>query len=146
MLKCRYKSYALILLYLSMVSLVNAAVQRDYFAPEHVAGAVTVTAKEAKDLFDTEAVFVDVRAHRLFKRKHIPNAHHLDLKKGFSKSSLENIAKKHEPLVIYSSSIHCSRSYKAVAKAVSWGYTQVKYFRGGIVEWKKKYPLQFPEN
>ena len=113
------------------------AINRNYFSPESVQGAETISLQQAKDMFDAGHVFVDVRNPRLFKRKHIPGSFHLDLKNGYEKTALEKIVKKDQPVVIYSSSVHCPRSYRAVAMAVSWGFTQVKYFRGGIVAWKK---------
>jgi rhodanese-related sulfurtransferase len=120
------------------------AVNRNYFSPLTVEGATTIDLQQAKALFDAGAVFVDVRPPRLFKRKHIPASYHLDLKNGFEKAALERIAKNDQPVVIYSSSVHCPRGYRAVALAVSWGYTNVKYFRGGIVEWRDaRYPFEY---
>ena len=120
------------------------ASNRNYFSPEVVQGAKTVSLQQAKNLFDAGHVFVDVRNPRLFRRKHLPGSFHLDLKNGFEEAALAKIAKKDQPVVIYSSSIHCARGYRAVALAVSWGFTQVMYFRGGIVEWKKAaYPFNY---
>ena len=112
------------------------AINTDYQSPLAVEGAETILLDEALELHKAGAVFVDVRNPRLFKRKHIAGSYHMDLKGGFDRVELEKVAKKHDPVVIYSSSLHCPRSYRAVRKAVSWGYTNVKYFRGGIVEWR----------
>lgn len=134
-------------LIIALVFVSNAfAADPNYFSPEHVEGSVSVSVDEAKELFDAGVVFVDVRNPRLFKRKHIPNSYHLDLKNGFEKAALEKIVGKNEPVVIYSSSIHCSRSYKAVARAVAWGFGKVYYFRGGIADWKhKQLPFKYPD-
>jgi len=123
------------------------AINRKYFSPEFVQGAETISLQQAKDMFDAEHVFVDVRNPRLYKRKHLPDSYHLDLKTGFTKAALEKLVKKDQPVVIYSSSVHCPRAYRAVAMAVSWGFTQVKYWRGGIVEWRKaSYPFTYAED
>jgi len=123
------------------------AINRNYFSPESVQGAETISLQQAKNLFDDGHVFVDVRNPRLFNRKHLPDSFHLDLKNGFDKTALEKLVKKNQPVVIYSSSIHCPRAYRAVALAVSWGFTQVKYWRGGIVEWRKaSYPFTYAED
>ena len=134
-----------LLVSLYLVSPVFAS-NSDYFSPEVVQGAKTISLQEAKVLFDAGQVFVDVRNPRLFNRKHLPGSYHLDLKNGFDEAALTLIAKKDQPVVIYSSSVHCSRAYRAVALAVSWGFTKVLYFRGGIIDWKKAtYPFKYAE-
>lgn len=114
-----------------------------YRSPEQVQGATTVSADQAKLLFDEGAVFIDVRNPRFFARRHVPGAHHLDTKDSFNEAALNAVAAKDEPLVIYSSGVKCGRAYRASVLAVSWGYEKVHYFRGGIVDWKNlKYPLE----
>ena len=116
-------------------------------SPEHVDGAITTSLQQAKNLFDEGVVFIDVRNIRLYTKKHIPGAHHLDLKDGFEEQALAAIVKQDQPVVIYCSGVKCSRSYKASAKAVSWGFTKVHYFRGGIVAWKNAgYPLKYADS
>ena len=124
-----------ILLLLGMLNPVVAA-NPDYQAPLAVEGSQTISLGEARVLHEAGKVFVDVRNPRLFQRKHIEGSYHLDLKNGFEKAALEKIIRKDEPVVIYSSGVNCARGYRAVALAVSWGFTNVKYFRGGIVEWR----------
>ena len=123
--------------------LVWSPVQAEYKAPESVEGAATASAEQVKAMFDESVVFVDVRNPRLYARKHIPGAHHLDLKSAFDKASLEALVDHDEPVVIYCSGLKCSRSSRAAAFAVSWGFKNVHYFRGGIVEWKNAgYPVE----
>jgi rhodanese-related sulfurtransferase len=94
-------------------------------------------------MFDQGAKFIDVRNPRLYARKHIPGAYHLDLKYVFSEETLGAAAAKDEPIIIYCSGVKCSRSYRAAEKALSWGYQKVYYFRGGIVDWKNAgYPTE----
>ena len=115
-------------------------------SPELVMGAKTISVDEAKALFDNRAVFLDVRNPRLFGRKHIPGAIHLDLKTHFTESAVSEVVSKDQPVVIYCSGIKCSRSYRATEKAVAWGFTSVHYFRGGIIAWKNAaYPMEGSE-
>lgn len=116
--------------------------KKDYRSPEQVEGTIKTSVQEAKVLFDKGTVFIDVRNPRLYAKAHVPGALHLDFKNNFDESKLDAVAKKDQPIVIYCSGVKCSRSYRASAKAVSWGFTKVHYFRGGIVEWKKAgYPV-----
>lgn len=115
----------------------------DYRAPETIEGATTVTAAEVKALKDAGTAIVDVRNPRLYARRHIPGAHHLDLNDAFNEASLAAVVARDEPVVIYSSGVQCSRTTTASRKAVSWGYEKVYYFMGGIVEWRNAgYPLE----
>ena len=104
--------------------------------PLEVEGARTVAVEEAKRLFDAGVPFIDVRNPRLYARRHVPGAHHLDLKYAFTEETLNAVVAKDQPLVIYCSGVKCSRSSRASARAVSWGFTKVHYFRGGIVDWR----------
>ena len=118
----------------------------DYRSPENVEGAVTIDVQRAKEMFDEGAKFIDVRSPRLYARRHIPGVHHLDLKHVFDEQSLAAVAARDEPIVIYCSGVKCSRSYRASEKAVSWGFSKVFYFRGGIADWRKAgYPLESQE-
>jgi len=115
----------------------------DYRSPLHADGATTVSVDEARWLFDEGAVFIDVRNPRFFARRHVPGAHHLDMKNGFTEETLAAVAKKDQPIVIYSSGIKCSRAHKGSVLAVEWGYQKVYYFRGGIVDWKDvNFPME----
>ncbi len=122
---------------------VSYAGKSEYRSPEQVEGTVSTSLLEAKKLFDKGVVFIDVRNPRLYAKGHIPGAHHFDYKYDFDESRLDGVAKKDQPIVIYCSGVKCSRSYRASAKAVSWGFSKVHYFRGGIVDWKKAgYPVE----
>ena len=109
----------------------------EYRSPEHVEGAITTSLQEAKKLYDQGVVFIDVRNPRFYAKGHIPGAFHFDFKYNFDESKLDSVAKKDQPIVIYCSGAKCSRSSRASAKALSWSFLKVHYFRGGIVDWKK---------
>lgn len=120
-----------------------SADKKAYRSPETVEGAVTVSAQQAKELYDQGVMFLDVRSPRLYAKGHIQGTFHLDLKNNFNEEKLASVANKDQSLVIYCSGVKCSRSYRASEKAVEWGYSNVYYFRGGIAEWKKAgYPVE----
>lgn len=131
----------LIVLLFAAVSQTGFAAQDNWRSPESVEGAITTTLEQAKGLHESGTVFIDVRNPRLYALGHIPAAYHLDLKNGFDEAALMALADKNDAIVIYCSGVKCSRSYRAAALAVNWGYQKVHYFRGGIVEWMK---LGFP--
>lgn len=144
-LKTLIKSSVVLLLGIFAIGIVYAE-ESEYRSPESVDGAISTSVEQARALYDQGAVFVDVRNPRLYAKKHIPGAFHLDLKYNFDEEKLAAIATKDQPIVIYCSGVKCSRSYRASEKAVSWGYTKVHYFRGGIVDWKKAgYPVEVSE-
>jgi rhodanese-related sulfurtransferase len=109
---------------------------KDYHSPEQVEGTLTVDLAEAKRLHEAGVTFIDVRNPRLYARRHIPGAVHLDLKDRYTEETLAEVVDKAEPFVVYCSGVTCSRSYRAAARAVKWGYTRVYYFRGGVVDWR----------
>ena len=131
------KSHCFVFLCCMLMASVSYAEKSKYRSPEHVEGAITTSLSDAKKLFDQGVIFIDVRNPRYYAKAHIPNAFHMDFKHDFDESKLDGVAKKDQPIVIYCSGVKCSRSYRASAKALSWGFTKVHYFRGGIAEWKK---------
>ncbi|MES9992430.1 MAG: rhodanese-like domain-containing protein [Candidatus Thiodiazotropha sp.] len=111
--------------------------------PESVAGATTVDAAQAKNLFDQEALFIDLRKENMWNSGRIPGAVWLEMKTAFTQQALEAEAEKGETLVFYCSGVRCPRSAKACTKALEWGYTDVNYFRGGFPAWKNAgFPIE----
>ncbi len=112
-------------------------------SPASVEGATTVDATKAKALFDEGALFVDPRREAEYEAGRIPDAVSLELKKVFSEQSLAEVMKKGEQVVFYCNGPKCPRAYKSSAKAVTWGYSQVYYFRDGFPAWKAAgYPVE----
>ena len=113
-------------------------------SPMAVDGATTVSAEQAKTLFDSEVLFVDVRKDSDWDAGRIPGAVHLDNKKGvFSEASLSAEIAKDEKVVIYCNGEQCPRSAKGSKDAVAWGFKQVYYFRDGFPAWKASgYPVE----
>ncbi|MCB1801406.1 MAG: rhodanese-like domain-containing protein [Gammaproteobacteria bacterium] len=105
-------------------------------SPPSVEGATTIDIPEAQRLHAAGVKFIDVRNPRLFARRHVPGAIHLNLTDDFNLANLSATVGKDEPFVIYCSGITCSRSSDAAAWAVEWGFSQVKYFREGMAGWR----------
>ncbi len=121
--------------------LFGAAEKKD--SPKTVEGAITIDASEAKKLFDDGVLFIDVRKDKDWQAGRIPGAEHLELKKVFSKETLSELVEQDQRVVLYCNGEKCMRSSKATAKAVSWGFKNVYYFRGGLPAWKvAKYPVE----
>ena len=143
MLKRKSLSLTFLFLILAVTAPYLNAANPDYRSPEEVPGTRTITVEEAKKLYDEGVVMIDVRNPRLYARRHIPGAHHLDLKTAYNEAALAALAGKDDAVVIYCSGVKCSRSYRASEQAVSWGYKKVNYFRGGIADWRNAgYPVE----
>ncbi len=114
-------------------------------SPLRIDGATTVDAAAAKALFDRTVPFVDVRTKDLWEAGHIPGAVFQDLFNDFNEGNLLKVAAKDQEVVIYCDSPGCKRSSKACAKAVSWDFEKVYYFRGGFPAWRAAgYPTDPP--
>lgn len=136
----RFNSYLIILM--AMFALTGTVAAKDP-SPESIAGATSIDAAKAKDLFDIGTLFVDVRSDKDWAAGRIPDAVHFELKKVFSEETLAKEAKKSDAVVIYCNGHSCHRSAKACTKAVAWGYSNVYYFRDGFPAWKAAgYPVE----
>tara|TARA_B100000315_G_scaffold143376_2_gene132369 strand:+ start:2002 stop:2412 length:411 start_codon:yes stop_codon:yes gene_type:complete len=112
-------------------------------SPVEIKGATTVSVSKAKELFEKEVAFIDVRKNSDWDAGRIPGAVHIELKKVFSEAKLLEVVKKDKPVVFYCNGESCLRSSKASAKAVSWGFKNVYYFRLGFPGWKKSgFPVE----
>lgn len=120
-----------------------ASAQAGKVSPMSVEGAKTVSAIEAKALFDKGVIFLDVRSDKDWAAGRVPDAIHIELKKKLNEASMGKEIKKSEPVVIYCNGESCTRSAKASMKAVGWGYSKVYYFRDGFPAWKSAgYPVE----
>ena len=132
-----------LLLAISVAFFSASALAGDKNSPESIPGATTVSAAEAKALFDKGVLFIDVRSDKDWAAGRIPDAVHIELKKVYSPETLGAEAKKGQEIVLYCNGHSCMRSSKATAKAVEWGYTKVSYFRDGFPAWKAAgYPVE----
>ena len=120
----------------------------DYTSPTSVAGAETVSTKQAYDLWRDRVTFVDVRSNTDWDAGRIPGARHINNDPGgevqnLSASRLSEIAAKDDPLVIYCNGVGCDRSSWGAALAATWGWSEVYYFREGYPAWETAgYPVE----
>ena len=105
-------------------------------SPLLVPGASSIDVLEAKQLYDRGVVFIDVRPVADWSSAHIKGAIPLDFETKFTRESLSDVINLENPAVIYCQGPRCLRSSKAVEKAVSWGFTNIYYFRDGYPAWK----------
>jgi len=112
--------------------------------PKIIEGATTVTAEDLIALVDStpNVVLVDSRIRG-------------DRKQGFVEGSIslpdidtncttlaKNIASKESSVLFYCNGIKCGRSANAIAIAITCGYHNTYWFRGGFDEWQTKgYPF-----
>lgn len=104
-------------------------------SPLTISGATTVSADEAIVLFDEGVPFIDVRKASDYEEGRIPGAFHLDSRSDFTEANLAGIVGIDDPVVIYCNGENCMRSSDMSAAAVSWGYTNIQYFRDGYPAW-----------
>jgi rhodanese-related sulfurtransferase len=113
-------------------------------APPSIPGAVTVTAEEVIKLIlsNPEIVLIDSRKKTEYLKGHIEGSINL-LNTGLTIDDLELITSdKSSAIVFYCNGPRCLRSSDSVKKALSWGYSNIFWFRGGWKEWvDKKFPI-----
>ncbi len=120
----------------------SATISANNLAPETIIGARTITTTTAKLLMEKGYPLIDVRSAKDFNQGHIPGAFHLSVKsEQFTTKNLLDIVTKDRAVIFYCNGIHCMGSSIAVKKAVTWGWTNVFYYRGGLNQWKQS---QFP--
>ncbi len=103
-------------------------------------------ATTAKSLYDLGVTFISTAEAEWWKEGHIPSTVHLPLdrpkdpaKKRFKEATLMDIVGKSEEVVFYTGTIDWigESAADASAMALTWGFTQVYYFDGGLFAWNK---------
>ncbi len=109
-------------------------------SPLTVDGATTINADRVIELLDEydDLVIIDSRKPSDFKAAHIEDAEHLPNTETNAETLAKVLESKDTHVIFYCNGVNCGRSSKAVKIAVSEGYKNVYYFRGGIAEWKEK--------
>jgi adenylate cyclase len=110
--------------------------QGDDVSPLFVNGATSINLTEARQLYDSGVLFLDVRDITDWGIGHIKNAISLDWPSKFDVVALSELIDRDDSVVIYCHGSRCLRSSKATEKAVSWGFTNIYYFRDGYPAWK----------
>ncbi|MEM7226635.1 MAG: BTAD domain-containing putative transcriptional regulator [Pseudomonadota bacterium] len=114
--------------------------------PMNVDGATTVDAEQAKTLLEQGIKLVDVRDLADWRHGYIPGTLHLSLFRDFTDAKLSAVAERDEAVLVFGSGIGANKMAAiAAARAISWGFEKVYYFRDGIPGWKAAgYPIQVP--
>jgi rhodanese-related sulfurtransferase len=122
--------------------------------PEKLAGVKVVTAEEVERLMLTGVPVIDTRVANEYAEEHVKGAKSVPYKEKSPKavdfdSKLDSFdvsklpADKAAPVVLYCNAGECWKSYKASVVASRAGYTDIRWFRGGMPEWKtKKLPTE----
>ncbi len=135
--------HAFKLLLLSFLILASNQLLAKEDTPLTLDGAETISATQAKALFDNGALFVDPRKNKDWDAGRIPDAVHLELESDLTAENLAKHAKKTDPIVFYCNGVKCMVSYDACVKTKDWGYTKLKWFRSGMPAWKEAgYPVE----
>ena len=100
-----------------------------------VEGAPTIGLETAKELWDRDAVFVDVRDSFAFNDGHIPGSVHMDLHVDFTDERLSEIVGRNDDVVISCWGEDCPYAAHACAMALTWGFGKIYYFAGGFSAW-----------
>jgi rhodanese-related sulfurtransferase len=114
----------------------------DNVSPAEVEGATTIDAAQAKALVDAGVAVVDVRWD--WSTGHLAGALNLDVYTEFTEENLSASVAKDEKVVMYGRGVgpHTAR---ACARAASWGFEKIYYFREGFIAWKAAgYPVVVP--
>jgi rhodanese-related sulfurtransferase/ABC-type phosphate/phosphonate transport system substrate-binding protein len=124
----------------------KAVAQLGTFTPKALPGATVVSAGEVMQLMAQGAVVVDTRNEKEFKAKHIPNAvfvpyHEKSLKDVAYEPAMDDFSgldklDPSKPTIFHCNGAECWKSYKASRAALSKGFKQVYWFRGGMPEWE----------
>ncbi len=118
----------------------SLSLQAGETTPEFVEGTTRVTAEEIIDLVDAkpDLVIIDARKRSDYQKGYIEGAVNLPNTETTPESLAGVIPSKSTPVLFYCNGVKCGRSVESAQKAVSAGYTQVYWFRGGIQEWEAK--------
>ncbi len=117
-----------------------------------VEGATLIDVTMAKSMYDRGVVFVFADHETAWKAGHIPGTVHLPrhrrkdpTKERLTETTLMEIVDKSEEVVFYGGKLadYGVAQAAACAKALTWGFTRVYYFGGGLRAWNKAgYPVE----
>lgn len=109
-------------------------------APEEIDGIKRLDAEGTVQLIlnEPELVIIDARKREEYAGGHIEGAISL-LNTTMDREKLAaHVATPQTPVLFYCNGARCLRSSSAAKKALSWGYSNLYWFRGGWVEWQEK--------
>ena len=118
----------------------NTAFAGNWQAPIVMDGATPVTAEELSDLIKgmDNLVLIDTRQHIDAGEARIEGSVILPYTQTSPDALARLVPDKLTPVVFYCEGLSCPHSMKAIRKAVSYGYVNIFWFRGGMSEWQEK--------
>jgi len=131
--------------------IVHLAYENTWFEIE---GATALDLATAMSFHDRGVLFLDVSNEDVWLEAHVPGAIHLPYspihrnkqyptKPRLKETTLREVVKKDEEVVLYVSSPGTGYPAFETAKVVNWGYKKVYYFVGGAKAWKEAgYPVE----
>ena len=116
----------------------QAAIKPD--VPELIDGATKLTAEQVIELIlsKPDLLLIDSRKKAEYIKGHIEGAINI-LNTQLTQNTLHKlVTDKSNPVIFYCNGHQCMRSAASVKMALSWGYNNIYWFRGGWQEWSEK--------
>ncbi|MEZ5826221.1 MAG: rhodanese-like domain-containing protein [Geminicoccaceae bacterium] len=107
-------------------------------APSAIAGAITVDADTVITMLTEQSGthLIDSRKTSDYDAGHIEGAVMITNDAMTEDNLIEVIGSHDAPVIFYCNGASCGRAADAAEKAVSWGFTKVHYYYGGVEDWK----------
>jgi len=146
--KCRLTTPALVAL-CSLVLLEPAVAQEKPVTPETIEGIESLSTEQVKKAAAAGVLIIDARPKGAYEKERIPGSVNVVYDDQSAKSPDYDAAKdsfdisklpedKSREMIFTCGGPTCWRSYKASIAAKKMGYKNVKFYRGGVPEWKEK--------
>lgn len=136
--------YAKVMALLFASFLLLSQVAQANVSPIDVPGATSLDAHGVKELWMQGALCIDPRSQSDWEAGRIPGALHMMSRSEFYKPEtvLRFTAGRYDdPIIAYCNAENCLRAANLARDLVSWGFTNVYYFRDGFPAWRN---AQFP--
>jgi rhodanese-related sulfurtransferase len=121
--------------------LFSASVFAETMAPESIDGTKLVSAEQVVELVMNSSELVVIDARKASDRDEagwIEGSIGLPNYDTTMDSLAKHIPSKSTPVLFYCNGVKCGRSVESSKKAVSLGYQNIYWFRGGWEEWTQK--------
>lgn len=117
----------------------GAAVAKEDVPPS-IDGTTRVSAEDVIGLVGEmpDLIIIDARKSSDYQKGHIEGAVSLPNTETDADSLAKVIPAKDHPVLFYCNGVKCGRSVESARAAVSAGYSNIYWFRGGMEEWQAK--------
>ena len=130
-----------VLIFVSMFLMAFSSFAEEKKAPDFLQGTTRVSAEEVVELVTSVPDLVVIDARKASDRDAagwIEGSVGLPDYDTDAASLAKHIPSKSSPVLFYCNGVKCGRSVKSSKKALSLGYTNIFWFRGGWEEWAEK--------